>query len=252
MKTILLATDGSALADEALEFAIELCHDTGAELDVLSVTVPIIATRGGAVPLVAVEEPSETEKIARAATEKARAAGVRAEALTAHGQPATEIARVANERSAELIVAGSRGLGAIRGALLGSVSRRLIKHSGGIPVTVVKAQADHHDDVRIHHRRDLAHGIEQVIDEAAIDPAWRPFPLRSLVRYEVAAACTPALSEIHGALTDTSTPIAADALTELRAFMTEGATSPLFRPDPDAAAVVAAHLRDTITVKTRS
>jgi nucleotide-binding universal stress UspA family protein len=88
MKRILLATDGSAPAVEALEFAIE--------------------------------DDEETGRIARAAAERARAAGIRAEPLTAYGQPAAEIARVAKERSADLIVAGSHGLGAIRGALLGS------------------------------------------------------------------------------------------------------------------------------------
>ena len=37
MNTVLLATDGSPTAAQALDFAIEVCQDTGARLEVLTV-----------------------------------------------------------------------------------------------------------------------------------------------------------------------------------------------------------------------
>ena len=55
----------------------------------------------------------------------------------AEGDPVDELVRAARYQEAELIVVGSRGLGAIAGALLGSVSRALVQHSP-VAVLVVK------------------------------------------------------------------------------------------------------------------
>ncbi|MHB1044002.1 MAG: universal stress protein [Eubacteriales bacterium] len=53
------------------------------------------------------------------------------------GNPAREILKMAGEGNYDLIVIGGRGLGALRGALLGSVSAKVI-HMASCPVTVVK------------------------------------------------------------------------------------------------------------------
>ena len=47
------------------------------------------------------------------------------------GDPAHEILAVASERSADLVVTGSRGLGALDRLLLGSVARNVLTHFGG-------------------------------------------------------------------------------------------------------------------------
>ena len=57
------------------------------------------------------------------------------------GDPAHELLRLAREHEARLLVAGSRGLGPLTGALLGSVSRRLAGESR-CPVLVVPARVD--------------------------------------------------------------------------------------------------------------
>ena len=55
---------------------------------------------------------------------------------------AAEVAEaVAIERAAELVVVGSRGLGAVRGALLGSVARALARNTS-VPVLVVRARRE--------------------------------------------------------------------------------------------------------------
>jgi nucleotide-binding universal stress UspA family protein len=63
--------------------------------------------------------------------------GVEADWEILQGEPATEIVRLASERDADLIVLGSRGLGAVAGAFLGSVSREVL-HEADRPVLVAR------------------------------------------------------------------------------------------------------------------
>lgn len=56
------------------------------------------------------------------------------------GDPVEALSQVGRERSASLIVTGTRGRGALRTALLGSVSARLVR-TAGRPVVVVPASA---------------------------------------------------------------------------------------------------------------
>jgi nucleotide-binding universal stress UspA family protein len=52
------------------------------------------------------------------------------------GDPSQEIARIADEVGSELIVMGTRGLGAIHHALLGSVALK-VAHASAVPVVFV-------------------------------------------------------------------------------------------------------------------
>lgn len=140
MNLIVHATDGSPEAAEALELAIELAKDTGAKLAVLSVHTLIPGGKGLAPPITEVEQPHGAEHLAEAARATAAAAGVDAKPYVATGDPAKEIVRLAAELGADLIVVGSRGFGAVRGVLVGSVSRAVMTHSK-IPVTIVTNRA---------------------------------------------------------------------------------------------------------------
>jgi len=53
------------------------------------------------------------------------------------GAPAEAILDVANARKSDLIVMGSRGLGRLRGALLGSQSQKVVQHAP-CPVLIVR------------------------------------------------------------------------------------------------------------------
>jgi nucleotide-binding universal stress UspA family protein len=136
MKLIVHATDGSDEAAEALEFAIDLARETGAAIATVAIHTVHGGQHGRGPALSPVEQPDRVQGVADAAAETARAAGVAAEAHVGGGDAAKEIARIAEELGADLIVVGSRGFGAIHGALVGSVSRALMAKSA-VPVTVV-------------------------------------------------------------------------------------------------------------------
>jgi nucleotide-binding universal stress UspA family protein len=62
-----------------------------------------------------------------------------AEAHVRLGRPPQEIVNLADKIAAGLIVVGSRGLGGIRRALMGSVSESVIRHAH-CPVMVVREE----------------------------------------------------------------------------------------------------------------
>ena len=141
MKRILVATDGSEGADQAVDFAIELCEEMGSTLEVLSVRPHLRPGKGGpAIPISEIEEQHGAEHIAQRACEHAAAKGVTATPHYAFGDAAEDIDSLARSLKVDLIVVGSRGLGTVAGALMGSVSRAVIKRST-IPVTIVRAGA---------------------------------------------------------------------------------------------------------------
>jgi nucleotide-binding universal stress UspA family protein len=138
MKTVLLATDGSDSSERALAFAIELALETGAALEIISVRPPCAPGRAGpGAPILEVEELAGPEHIVEAAAARAREVGVESNPHSAHGDIVACIADAAISLGAELLIVGSRGRGAVSGAMLGSVSQALVRRSP-IPVTVVR------------------------------------------------------------------------------------------------------------------
>ena len=69
------------------------------------------------------------------------AGGEVAGAHTRLGRPDAEIVRLAEDLGARLIVLGSRGLGPLRSALMGSVSHSVIRHAH-CPVLVVRSEEE--------------------------------------------------------------------------------------------------------------
>jgi nucleotide-binding universal stress UspA family protein len=141
MKRILIATDGSAAAREAVEVGVELARDEGAEVMFahvvpLSLTVPMNGF--GLMASVPCEPTDWDERVLDDEEALAECEGVPARRTLLRGDPVLEIVRQADAIDADLIVVGSRGHGVVASALLGSVSRGILAHSKR-PVLVVRA-----------------------------------------------------------------------------------------------------------------
>jgi len=134
LKQILVATDASPASNRAINLAADMAGKYGATLHLL------YAIREMQLPP-ELKKMAEVEKIAGArsdvldfvakkilseAEERAikRGAGAVKTALE-HGDPATAILRYAKRRKIDLVVLGTRGLGKVKGMLLGSVSRKV-------------------------------------------------------------------------------------------------------------------------------
>ena len=76
-------------------------------------------------------------KALKDAIRKCEGGSVAFETLTGAGQPAETIADVARKEGADQIVMGTRGLGGIKGLLLGSVATQVI-HLVEVPITLIK------------------------------------------------------------------------------------------------------------------
>ncbi len=153
---ILLATDGSESATHATQAAVELSKTTHSELYVLyvgedpysAVFFPSEATNPEGVepvdPALIEKLGQQFEQVARqvldAEVEKVRAVGgTVAQAHLRMGTPDAKVVDLAEELGVGLVVVGSRGLGGIRRALIGSVSDSVVRHAH-CPVLVVRKE----------------------------------------------------------------------------------------------------------------
>jgi nucleotide-binding universal stress UspA family protein len=140
MKQIVIATDGSPSAQEAVDVGLELAKEQGADVTFVHVTVPdeYMGGRLGARPIPHREEIDESETALRAAADAAEEAGISYALERISGDTVDTIAGFADSKEADLIVVGSRGRGPMTAALLGSVSRGVLQHAKR-PVLIVKA-----------------------------------------------------------------------------------------------------------------
>ena len=138
MKDLMVAIDGSEGSEAAIDEAIELARVLGARITFACVRKPPYSLFGSPYyeRLLAAELGKSRSTIADA-LDKALEAGVDARGEVLEGDPVDEILSFADNAGADLIVMGSRGHGALAGALLGSVSSAVAQHSS-VPVLVTK------------------------------------------------------------------------------------------------------------------
>lgn len=135
---IVIATDGSPGSLVAAEEGVRLAKLLGSDVTFVAVAHAPLPVLGDPYYQRAVTENLGPMRTALArATLFAEERQVTYETELLEGSPAEAILELARSRDADLIVVGSRGLGTVKGALLGSVSSTIVHHADR-PVLVAR------------------------------------------------------------------------------------------------------------------
>jgi nucleotide-binding universal stress UspA family protein len=151
---ILLATDGSEEAALAAQSAADLAARTGSELHLTHVGTALshvqysLGAEVGPLPAGPQELlDKEAKEVLEAQLERMREAGASVtEAHLMSGRADEEIIVRAEQVGADIVVVGSRGLGGVRRALMGSVSDSVVRHAH-CPVLVVRREGSRQEPV---------------------------------------------------------------------------------------------------------
>jgi nucleotide-binding universal stress UspA family protein len=138
---ILLPFDGSAVALEAVRFAIRMAQD-GLNTSVVLANVQESATL---YELVVAHDPQVIEQVSAAAGAHTllaaeallKDANIAYECEVAMGDPAHTLVDILERFGCDLVVMGASGMSGLRSALLGSVSNEVL-HAAGVPVMIIK------------------------------------------------------------------------------------------------------------------
>jgi nucleotide-binding universal stress UspA family protein len=143
-KRIVVGTDGSETAAQAVRQAIELAQLSGAQLSIVSAYSPISGRR---VKGEQSEAPADVQYeigpredvifILDAAAAEAKEAGVEVKTHPVEADPADAILNVAEEVKADLVVVGNKGMTGARRYLLGSVPNN-VSHHASCSVIIVR------------------------------------------------------------------------------------------------------------------
>ena len=140
---ILVALDGSAHAEQALADAVDLADCERARLTLFTAVVPLPATvyigaAGDTIVALEDEAAANAQAILRHALQSVPN-DVPVTTVLSREPVEPALLRQIEDGHHDLVVMGSRGRGAIRSALLGSVSHYVLHHSP-IPVLIVHAE----------------------------------------------------------------------------------------------------------------
>jgi len=141
---ILIATDGSELAEKAVEQGLTLAKTLGSKATAITVTEPWTAAVSGewavAFPVEEYENTSaaNAKKILSRVTETAQRIGIACETVHVKDQfPAEGIVEEAKARGCDLIVMSSHGRRGLAKFVLGSQATRVLTHSD-VPMLICR------------------------------------------------------------------------------------------------------------------
>lgn len=138
-RNILVPVDGSICAINAVSYADDLADKCGANLNLLYVLQPEgsyilpehlekLAEAMGDGDTEEGLAKSEADRILGAATDRITICDrARVSRETREGDPADEIVKFCREKGIDLIIMGNRGMGDLKGLLLGSVSHKVVQ-----------------------------------------------------------------------------------------------------------------------------
>ena len=135
-QAIVVGTDGSETAGQAVRQAVELAKAHGAKVQLVSAYEPVSGQRlreeSTQVPddmQWMVNPREDVDATLEDAAEVARNEGIDVEVHARQGDPADAILDVAEETKADLIVVGNKGMTGARRFLLGSVPNKVSHHA---------------------------------------------------------------------------------------------------------------------------
>lgn len=145
MKTILVPTDFSKCADNALHYALEIARRTGAQISLLHIIYPNEGVENNVyeafwIDTYVEERRKALGRLAKRLQKKPAYKGVTINADVTIGFPVGEISRRAKETKPDMIIMGTTGATGLRDIFLGSVAGGVISKST-VPVLVVPAKA---------------------------------------------------------------------------------------------------------------
>ena len=136
IKHIVVALDESGEPKEAMEKAIYIAKLSGAKITGVNVTV-VAPTLVAAVTNYKDYLTKQAQKMFDSKKESCEKQGVQFASKILHGNPASEIAEFAENEKVDLVIVSSRGLGGLRGKVLGSVPNSIV-HESKVSVLVLK------------------------------------------------------------------------------------------------------------------
>ncbi len=149
IRRILAATDFSETAQAGIEWAIEVAKSHGARIDLVH-GLPLPNRATDFVP----SPPDYTEALQEAASgrlnqavETVRSAGIAVAGDLRLGVPSQAILLAAEEKEADLIVLGTRGLTGVKHLVLGSTAERVVQHANCPVLTVHPCDIDQHRQI---------------------------------------------------------------------------------------------------------
>jgi nucleotide-binding universal stress UspA family protein len=145
--SIVVGTDGSETAREAVGQAVELARRLDASVHVVSAYEPVAGqglrgARASAVtpdPQWVVKVREEVDSTLEEAAGIARAAGVPVSVYPRQGDAADAILDVAEERGADLVIIGNKGMTGAKRFLLGSVPNK-VSHYAPCAVMIIRTR----------------------------------------------------------------------------------------------------------------
>ena len=164
---MLLATDGSPDAESAARMSITLSNDLNLELHVVCVGGSPSVYTGSETEFLDSEfqdwmherAKSDAQATLEELAERIKEMGGKvAETHAAVGRPVAGIVHIAEELGVGLIVVGSRGLGPLKRALMGSVSHSVVRHAY-CPVLVVREKR--HQDLAARTNGERERSLER-------------------------------------------------------------------------------------------
>src|SRR5260370_1534000 len=182
-KHLLVPTDGSVLAEAAIQMAVTLAKESGAKVTGLHVIPEFHVFAYGVEMLADTEERyiqvtrQHADDYLAVVTTAATQAGVECDAVARnHAHPYEEIISVAAQRNCDLIVMASHGRGGMRALLLGSETQKVLTHSQ-IPVLVV--------------RQSTQTGVGREAESSTPSPASKPSPPQPFIIVRASLAVRP-------------------------------------------------------------